>query len=513
MIRGRSQITSGIILSYIAQAVQIVITLLYTPIMLRLLEKSEYGLYHLAYSVISYLSLFTFGFSSSYVKFYSTCLVGSEPQKEISKLNGMFLSIFTALGLLTLSIGSFLAINTETVLGGKLTESELQTAKVLMWIMVVNSALHFPLIVFNNHIIAREKFVWLQVLNLLGIVLNPLMTFPLLLLGFKSISLALTLLIITIIKLVLSIVLCISKLKMRFIFKEMQFKLLKDVGAFSFFIFIETIISMINISLDRFLLGKMVGLISVAIYTVGGQINTLYTSLSTSISSVFTPRINRMVAEKRRVSELSDLFIQIGKLQYSILLLILIGFIVFGERFIQLWAGKGYEKAYIVALVLILPNTINLIQNIAIEVQRAMGLQKYRSYIYSVIAIMNIIISILLIGKYHEVGAAMGTGIAWIIGSGIIMNIYYSKRIHLDIWHFWKEIGRMSLGGIPIIVFGFTLRRVIMQVSLVQYFVLIATMIPLYLASMYFLGLKGNERRKLFSYVKLLNNNSKTPWT
>ncbi len=61
----------GVILSYISQAIQILSGLIYTPIMLRLLGQSEYGLYQLVYSVVSYLSLLSFGFTASYMRFYS----------------------------------------------------------------------------------------------------------------------------------------------------------------------------------------------------------------------------------------------------------------------------------------------------------------------------------------------------------------------------------------------------------------------------------------------------------
>lgn len=66
-----NQKKAGVILSYTSQAIQILSGLIYTPIMLRLLGQSEYGLYQLVYSVVSYLSLLSFGFTASYMRFYS----------------------------------------------------------------------------------------------------------------------------------------------------------------------------------------------------------------------------------------------------------------------------------------------------------------------------------------------------------------------------------------------------------------------------------------------------------
>ena len=65
-----NQLKIGVLLSYITIFAQNIIAIFYTPIMLRLLGQSEYGLYQLVYSVVSYLGLLSFGFSSAYVRFF-----------------------------------------------------------------------------------------------------------------------------------------------------------------------------------------------------------------------------------------------------------------------------------------------------------------------------------------------------------------------------------------------------------------------------------------------------------
>ena len=85
-----SQRKIGVLLSYTSQVIQILSGLIYTPIMLRLLGQSEYGLYQLVYSVVSYLGLLSLGFGSSYIRFYSRYKVNND-DKGIAKLNGMFM--------------------------------------------------------------------------------------------------------------------------------------------------------------------------------------------------------------------------------------------------------------------------------------------------------------------------------------------------------------------------------------------------------------------------------------
>ena len=93
-----NQLKAGIILSYTSMGVGYAISIIYTPIMLRLLGQSEYGLYNFVSSIVAYLGLLNFGFGSAYVRYYSRYKVANDRQ-NIAKLNGMFLIIFSVIGL------------------------------------------------------------------------------------------------------------------------------------------------------------------------------------------------------------------------------------------------------------------------------------------------------------------------------------------------------------------------------------------------------------------------------
>lgn len=128
------------------------------------------------------------------------------------------------------------------------------------------------------------------------------------------------------------------------------------------------IVDQINWSVDKFILGIFGGTTAVAIYAVGGQINTMYMSLSSSISSVFIPRVNKIVAmDENNNKELTELFTKVGRIQFIILAMVIGGFIVIGQYFINVWAGNDYNNAYYVALLLIVPVTVPLIQSLGID--------------------------------------------------------------------------------------------------------------------------------------------------
>lgn len=227
---------------------------------------------------------------------------------------------------------------------------------------------------------------------------------------------------------------------MQFCFSDFNFSLLREMWKYTFFIFLGQIIDQVNWSVDKFLLGRYMGTIAVAVYGLASTVNNMYLQMSTTVSSVFVPKIHALVAKENDNDVLTDLFIKVGRVQFFVLALVLIGFISIGKPFMCLWGGSEYAQSYYVALFLIIPVTIPLIQNLGIEIQRAKNLHHIRSVVYLVISIGNVLLSIPLIKHFGEVGAAAGTAIALLIGNGAFMNWYYQKKIGLNIIRFWREI-------------------------------------------------------------------------
>lgn len=498
-----NQKKTGIFLSYLSQAIHILSGFFYTPIMLRLLGQSEYGLYQLVYSVVSYLSLLSFGFTASYMRFYSRAKVKND-QDEIGRLNGMFMTIFMVIAVICVLCGLVMIENIEFIFADGLTEPEYPTAKILMALMVFNLALTFPNSVFDACTSAHERFFFQKMLVVLQNLLNPFLALPLLLLGFGSIGMVCVTTFLTVAKLIVNVWFCLKKLKVHFIFNGFRFKLLKEMWIFTFFIFLNQIIDQVNWSVGKFLLGRLSGTTAVAIFGLGAQINSMYIQFSTSISNVFVPKVNRIVATSDDNNELTKLFTKVGRVQFIILALILTGFIFLGQPFMIFWGGEGYADSYYIALWLILPVTVPLIQNLGIEIQRAKNKHKARSIVYFCIAIANVLISIPLIRSVGTVGAAMGTGISLIAGNIIFMNWYYQKYIGLDMFYFWKSISKFIPGLVIPCIMGTLIMKFVTTNSLLALGLWIVLYMIVYCISMYLLGMNHEEKRMVMEPLKKL---------
>lgn len=496
----------GIALTYIQMAFSILVNIICTPIILKKLGQSEYGLYNLTSSIISYLSLLTLGFGASYIRFYSR-YKAEKDEDGIQRLNGLYMIVFLILGAVALVGGLALSFNSKILFNSTYSAGDLKIAKVLMLLLTFNMAISFPMSVYTAIISSQERFIFQKIVNIGKTVIAPVMSIVVIFFGFGSIGMVVVTTIVTLFIDFVNIFYCHKKIGAKFRFGKIDGRLLKEIAVFSIFIAINQLIDQLNMQTDKVILGKMINASAVAIYAIAATIQTMYLHFSTAVNSVFAPKIHRIInsGEKDIDDQLTDLFIKIGRVQYFILMLIMTGFIFFGQYFIKIWAGEDFKIAYYLVLILMIPSTVPLIQNIGIEIQRAKNKHQFRSLVYLLVAIINVAISIVLCKFYGIVGVTIGTAFANIVGCIIIMNIYYHKKIGLNIIKFWKSIFRASLGFVIPIIAGVLVMRFIQINNIFIYLSFIAIYSILYLASIYVFGMNREERvfiKKILCKIK-----------
>lgn len=290
-----NQIRAGAVLSYVSMALSTIISLVYTPIMLERLGDSEFGVYQAVLPIISYLNLLSFGLGSAYVRYYSRFRATGD-KKGCAKLNGMFLITYLVLGAAVLVIGFGLSY-CDVIFGKKLTAEEITLAEKLLRIMTVNAALTFPISVFESHVTINERYLFQKIVAMGKQVLNPLIMIPLLIIGYRSVTLTVVSLIFTILSGILNIGYCLTKLRMPFSFRRYDFGLLREMFSFTLYVFISIVVDNFNWAIDRQLLTWFQGSTSVTVYSIAAQLNTFYLAFGNAISNVMTPRVHRLVAE------------------------------------------------------------------------------------------------------------------------------------------------------------------------------------------------------------------------
>ena len=449
-----NQRKAGAMLSYVYLGITFAIGIIYTPLLIRFLGDSEYGVYSVASSAISFLAILDLGFNQTMIRYTARFKALKDKDGE-ERLNGMFLLLYTGIAVLALIAGIIVYFNIETIFHRGFTPTEAEHLSKIFIILLVNLVVSFPLGIFNSIISANEGFFYLKLVNIISTILTHAGILLALFMGYQTVAMAMITTVVSVGLKLVTVFYGRRKYKIRFQFHHFDRSLLKEVFQFSFFIFLNIVIDQLYANTDKVILGALCSSAAVTTYTVGVQFYSYFEQFSTSISGVFLPKITRLITLNDSLDEVSALFVRIGRVQFILLGFLMCGFVVLGQSFIALWVGSDQYMAYYIALVVIVPALIPLSQNIGISVLRAMNKHKFRSIIYFFIALVNVVFSIPLAMKFGGIGSACATGFATCAGQIATMNWFYYKKIGLDIPGYWRQIGPIALKITGIGIVGF----------------------------------------------------------
>ncbi|MBR4308895.1 MAG: polysaccharide biosynthesis C-terminal domain-containing protein, partial [Oscillospiraceae bacterium] len=174
------------------------------------------------------------------------------------------------------------------------------------------------------------------------------------------------------------------------------------------------------------------------------KIYNMYQQCAMSVSGVLLPTVTTQLIQDATPRRMEDLVIKYGRVQWSFLSALLAGLICFGREFFDLWLSKNIGQAavdcWLLCLILVIPMTLPLVTNVCLTILRAKNLMRFRTLSLGYSVIVNIILT--LVGTYFwgYWAAALGTTFSTVIGSVISMNIYYHRKLGMNMTRVYKGI-------------------------------------------------------------------------
>lgn len=490
----------GIAISYLNIVLYALMGFIYVPLLLHYIGKSEYGLYQLIGSFISYFSIMDFGLTAAVVRFYSKYKAEND-RVGMENILAISLRAYAVITIVLLLIGCCFYFNLTNIFAKSMTAGEITSAQNLFLLLLFNIVLTVSTMIFRAIINAHEKYLVLKGLETVQVVLQPLLVLLLLQQYPSALSVAVVQTVLNCCLILARVYYCFCELNVTIKFHYWDSILFSCFKRLAFSVFAVTLIDQVFFKTNQVILGMISGTSAVAVYSISSLIYMNYMALSTAISGVYLPHVTEMVTNNNPVKKLSFLFIQIGRWQYYLLALFASGFIIFGKQFIEIWAGKGFEDAYWITLLIILPFTIDLIQNIGLSIMQAQNKYDFRAKVYFCMGIFNLVLAIPLAREYGGVGCAFATGLLMFIGNGLIMNWYYAKVTGLEVKEFWKQIGRISVAVAVLTVLGYWLNDIVADKNIVVYCLKILTYTFTYGVVIYVWCMNESEKEKVNRFI------------
>lgn len=500
-----NQVKAGAFLNYVIIGLNALVGLLYTPFMLRCLGQNEYGLYSLVASIIAYLTLLDFGFGPAVVR-YTAKYRAEGKVKEQQSLFGLFFTLYSIIGIIAFGIGLLLYFNIDWLFDRTMSPDDLSQARVMILLLLFNLAFTFPMSVFGSIIGAYERFIFQKSVLILRIVLSTGVLIAVLAMGYKAVALVVVQTVFNVLLLTANYIYCRKGLSVKLKFDSIKWSFVRQILGFSVWVFLGDIMFKFYYNTGQFVLGATSGTVEVSLFALGVTLMQMYIMFSGGISGVLLPKITSMVALHKSDQEISDLFIRTGRLQYIVMSIILVGYIILGKQFIFLWAGDEYSPVYYIALIFFLSTLVPLIQNTAIAILQARNQQKFRSLMLVIVGAVSVVIQVILSKYYGAYGCAIAVGAANIVGQGIILNWYYHTRQHLDIINFWKEIGKMTIVPAIVALLGYFIVGKLTIDNWLKFILAVGCIMILYIPLIWRFGMNESERQLISKPLKRISN-------
>lgn len=190
-------------------------------------------------------------------------------------------------------------------------------------------------------------------------------------------------------------------------------------------IFLASLSVSIYLQLDVVMLGMFTE-DKVALYTVPNRLIRLVLIFVTALGVVLLPRItnaleNNKIEEYKKYLDISIKYILISSLP------IVTGILLLSNEIILVMAGEEFiEAAKTMRLLAIIVFIVGVAYFLGYQLLYPLGLEKYYTIAVTIAAICNFIFNYIMIPKFYQNGAAMGTILAE--STGVLIMLYYGKN-------------------------------------------------------------------------------------
>jgi O-antigen/teichoic acid export membrane protein len=447
-VKKLSKFKAGAIVSYAAIAINMLAALFYTPWMVNVIGKSNYGLYTLALSLIN-MFLLDFGMSDAVTRFVSE-FRAKHDETGISEFMGIVYRIYFIIDAVILVVLAVLYFFLPGIYKG-LTPAELSDFRVVYLIVAVYSVASFPFITLNGILIAYEQFVWYKGCDILYRLLVIFCTFFALKSGQGLFALVLITTIFGLVIIGLKVYLIRRKLGLKVRFGYHSSAMLKKIFSFSVWTSIYGLAQRMIFNIMPSILGIFSNSLAITKFGFADTLEGYVYVFGNAINGMFMPKVAELTAAETDTRRITDLMIKIGRIQMVVMSLIIGGFLLLGKEFFILWMGEDFVISYYCAALMILPAILSSTESIADSAMIMMNKVDLRAYSAIAMAVVNVAIACVLTKPYGALGGAIAIFCAYTV-QNIILNIMYAKNMHLEMKRFYAQCYARMV--VPAVIFG-----------------------------------------------------------
>ncbi|HSW89029.1 MAG TPA: oligosaccharide flippase family protein [Candidatus Saccharimonadales bacterium] len=497
-----SKLISNVIYNYIGFFIVSVSGFLLFPFTLHLLGDKANGVLLLINTIINYFGLLDLGVATTVMKMVAEHS-HDEDKAYVTKIVVNGLLVFTAIGLLIILVG----VSITPFLGVifRIPPDLLITAKISYVVFVIAVGLVFPTAIFQAVFSGYQNYKLNNIIGVLQVIAAVIGTILVLELGYGLIGLAVVSLLSNVVVIVLRMYFTIVKYKINiFDRKAIDFQVIRSIFLFSRWILLITIASRLIFQSDTIVIGMFASAAAITAYQIALSPNIFLRKIGDQFNGVTFPASASLNA-RNDVSKLQRLLKESTRVTTITMIPFLIVFLIWGKDYITLWVGKQYVFSYPTLVVLTIGIFAATIQGTANQIIIALNKHKVFTTVTISEAIINVILSIVLLHKFGIIGVALGTTIPTLVTSFGFSVVYSSHLVKINPWRIYMKIIGPLLLAIPFGFLAFLFNQVVHIHNFLELFIYAGVLYGFFFIIA--LLFEPSERSTYITIIKNVGNN------
>lgn len=452
----KKQFALGAVLSYCSIAFGILAGLLYTPWMIRIVGDDSYGLYTLALSVVNFF-LLDLGIGSAVTRFLSGYYARGQ-REEARRFLGVVYQVLAMIALaiaLCLTVVSLLAGRIYSQLGAE----QLAVFRRLLAVWGLYSVVAFPFGTFSGILTANERFAALKACDLGQKILSVALIVLALWMGWGVYALVTVHAFSGALFLLLKYAIIRRTTGQRAALRGWDRPAARELWDYARWVAVMNLAHRCIFNIMPTVIAALVGSAEVTVFALAATLEGYLYTIGDGVNGMFLPKMSRLLVLEGGEGDASALMIQVGKFQIGIIGLVFVGFACLGREFVGLWMGPGYELVFWCALLLMVPSLLSVPQQGARTALLAKGRVREQALVYTVMAVLNLLLALVLVPVFGVLGGAVSVCAAYLVRTAG-MNVLYRRQLSLPLGVYFKAVyGRWLPGAVITLGAGLALSR------------------------------------------------------
>jgi O-antigen/teichoic acid export membrane protein len=446
------------------------------PIILDLTSESLYGFWITTISILGFLGLTDLGLGMSLTHFVSKFSKASD-SKELNGLISTAFFTFCVVGLVFFIVG--IGISPFIPAWFKIPESEIEIILSAYRVAIFAGAIALPLSIFSAVVVGFQRMAIINVTTNIISIVSIGLSLILLFLGIGLVALPLASLFIVIINSILNFFYArhfFPALKIRLLsFNRIDLRKLLSFGGY---FQLGRVANTVVFNTDNIIIAGNMGAADVTPFVFTSKLPIMFSvSLASKLPIAIFPAMTEMFANNE-MDKLRQVYKRLAFLTIRLAFLSGTFILITNHQFVSLWVGPEYYGGNLLNIIFVLWTMMVTITTGITAIVYASGDMRNWTIATTAEAILNILISLILVGPLGLSGVALGTFISKALTTGFYTPYWACRKLKLPIRNFIMKsivpsiirsipsVGitllvsfflPLSLGWLWIIIIGFTL--------------------------------------------------------